>query len=291
MKANGKDQPKVSKQPVRRRTSWAKLTLFAALSLVCFVFGAGLLAIMLWKAQMLVALGLVGKVYYIVLLPLGLAAAAFLFGVLRSYGCYSGKQFGGTLELGGPVVGFVLVLILGFFLPKAEEAFALTVHVHGEAGAHDLVLRNAGVVWITLGADRRQEKIGDKGQADFKNIPNGFRGQDVPIWVEADGFETVDPEQKHKLDAESLYLAVRRKAVRLTGRVQDEAGQPIAGATIRAAGLSTESDAGGHFALTFRDDRAQNEVTLEVSAAGYELWRARVLPRANETIIMLREVP
>jgi hypothetical protein len=41
---------------------------------------------MLWNVQTLVAFGLTGDLYYIVLLPLGLAAAAFLFGdsVLRA---------------------------------------------------------------------------------------------------------------------------------------------------------------------------------------------------------------
>ena len=51
---------------------------------------------MLWKAPALVALGLSGKLYYLVLIPMALVAAAgFLFGVLRSMAIYRGKPFGG----------------------------------------------------------------------------------------------------------------------------------------------------------------------------------------------------
>jgi hypothetical protein len=55
---------------------------------------------MIWKADLLGRLGLTGNLFYIVLLPMGLAAAGSLFGVVRSYARYSGKQLGGMLELG-----------------------------------------------------------------------------------------------------------------------------------------------------------------------------------------------
>ncbi len=152
---------------------------------------------MLWNAERLVGLGLVGKVYYVVLIPLGLAVAAVLFGVLRSYAIYTGNHIGGTLDLGGPIVGFFLVVVLGFYLTKPpSEGFSVTVFVHGEAGQHDLVLRNSGDVWITLDGDLRQEKIGEKGQAEFKNLPASFRGQAVAISVKADGFEMSNPQKK-----------------------------------------------------------------------------------------------
>jgi hypothetical protein len=43
-------------------------------------------------AQLLVSLGLTGKSYYILLLALGLAAAAFLFGALQYYAGYKGRN-------------------------------------------------------------------------------------------------------------------------------------------------------------------------------------------------------
>src|SRR5580693_6830864 len=93
------------------RSLWADIA--DQLSLRGSSFGADDL-----NADLLGRLGLTGNLYYLVLLPMGLAAAVFLFGVLRSYARYSGKQLGGMLELSGPIVAFVLVVILGFVLVK-----------------------------------------------------------------------------------------------------------------------------------------------------------------------------
>ena len=72
---------------------------FAVLSLVSFLAGMILLWILVFHAELLVRLGLVGQIYYVVLIPLGLAAAGSLFGILRSYAVYRGQVLGGVLEL------------------------------------------------------------------------------------------------------------------------------------------------------------------------------------------------
>lgn len=247
---------------------------------------------MLWNTERLLALGLVGNLYYIVLLPLGLAAAAFLFGVFRSYARYTGKALNGKLELGGPIVGFALVVIGGFYLPKpTPEAFSVTVMVHGENGSHDLVLRNSGVVWITLGTDLRQEKIGDKGQADFKNVPASFRGQEVPVSVEANGFELLKPKALYALGSGSVDVTVRRKAALLTGSVRDTAGRPVTTATVRVREVQVDADLAGRFKLTILGSDGSNEVMAEIAAPGFELWRGRLVPNGGDNAVQLRRTP
>src|SRR5258706_15076097 len=124
----------VAKAVRGKRCHWSKIAPYAVVSLVSFLCGVGILALMLWNVQTLVAFGLTGNLFYIVLLPLGLSAAAFLFGVLQSYAHYKGEHCGGVLELGGPIIGTALVVIGGFFLVPNPAAFALSVYVHGEAG-------------------------------------------------------------------------------------------------------------------------------------------------------------
>ncbi len=247
---------------------------------------------MLWNAERLVSLGLAGNLNYIVLLPLGLAVAGFLFGVFRSYSRYTGKQIGGNLELGGPIVGFALVVIGGFYLPKpAPESFDVTVLVRGQKGSHDLVLRNSGTVWMTLGSDRRNEKVGDKGQADFKNVPARFRGQGVPISVEADGLEPVNADATYRIDSGSVSMVLRRQDVRLSGRVQDGDGNPVTNASVRAAGLETKVDAGGRFVFTLAQEASLGSVETEVSAPGFEIWRGKIKPNGGNAAIMLKRNP
>jgi hypothetical protein len=276
-----------SKRPLTSRAGWHDIAPFAWISLGCFAIGVGLLLLMVWKAEKLVALGLTGNLYYIVLLPLGLSAAGFLFGILRSYARYSGKVLGGVLDLGGPVVVFALVVIGGFFLPAPQTSFAITVFVHGEGGIQDLVLKNSGYVILDLGPDRRKERIGEKGEAYFSGIPANFRGQEVQLWVESEKYEPVGTDQKHRLNGSSLYLVVRRKSGRISGRVQDSNGKPLSGVEIRVAGLTGATDTSGHFEITIPGNLMAEELDLEALASGYAPGRYKAIPNANAMTITL----
>ena len=247
---------------------------------------------MLWKAEALTKLGLIGKLYYVVLLPLGLCAAVFLFGVVRSFARYKGEQFGGTLELGGPIVAAALVVVGGFLLvPKPPSTFPLTVYVHGEAGPHDLVLRNSGRVFVDLDGDRRSQSIGENGQAYFPAIPDRFRGQAVPIWVDAKGFEPIVADQRERVDGGSLYLKVRRKSGRVSGRVQNESGNPIPNAELTLAGLTSRSESSGHFKFDVPGEKLEEEMDLQAIAPGYKTQTYKVVPDANEITITLPPAP
>ena len=261
---------------------------YALISLVSFLCGLGLLVLMLWNVEKLVALGLSGNLFYIVLLPLGLAAAGFLFGVLRSYASYRGKHFGGLLELGGPIIAAAMVVIGGFVLVPSVATFPLTVYVHGEHGPQEMVLRDSGHVFLDLGGDRRSEPIGVNGQAFFPAIPANFRGQEVLAWVESENFEPLGGAQKRRLDGRSFYLPVQRKAGHVAGRVQGHNGVTLAGAEIRVAGVSVSSDRNGHFELTIPGDRLKPEMELYAVAPGYLPERYKVVPNSNEIVVDLQ---
>jgi hypothetical protein len=265
----------------------SKIAVYALVSLVSFLLGAAILGVMLWNAERLVALGLTGKLYYIVLLPLALSAAGFLFGIMHSYASYRGEQLGGVLELGGPIVAAALVVIGGFVLVPNVETFPVTVFVHGEAGPHDLVLKNNGYVIFDLGPDRRREPIGDKGQAYFPAIPAKYRGQIVSVWVDSDDYEPTGADQKSRLDSDSLYLAVRKRGGHVSGRVQDQDGNAIPDAEVQVAGISAHTDSFGNFELTIPGDRAKPEMELTAVAPGYNSKRYPVVPNSNRAVIAL----
>ena len=265
---------------------------YALVALASFLCGIGVLGLMLWKAEALTKLGLIGNLYYVVLLPLGLCAAVFFFGVVRSFARYKGEQYGGNLELGAPIVAFVLVVGGGFVLvPKPPSTFPLTVYVHGEAARNDLVLRNSGRVFVDLDGDRQSRSIGENGEAYFPAIPDRFRGQEVPIWVDATGFESTIADQKQRVDGGSLYLAVRKKSGHVSGRVQDQDGNPISGAELSVAGVLTHSGVSGHFELIIPGDKLEQEMDLQAVAHGYKAQKYKVVPNANELTITLPTAP
>lgn len=274
---------------------WPAIAPYAVLSLGSFLCALVLVGLLLWKAELLARLGLTGGFYYLVLLPLGLAVAGFLFGALRSFARYKGRHLGGVLELGGPVVGFALVVLGGFLLPPPTSNFPLTVYVHGESGPQEMVLRDQGSVLLDLGGERRSEPIGSNGQAFFPEIPASFRGQWVNVAIDADGYELADPARQYRLDGASLYLPVRKRPGHLGGSVQDEAGNPVPDATITVVGLSTKTDSSGHFDLAIPADRLRNEMQLQAVANGYAPWRGSVIPSiipsGTEVTITLTSLP
>jgi hypothetical protein len=266
---------------------WKEMIFYAVISLIGFLIGFGILGVMLWKADLLVRLGLTGNLYYIVLLPLALASAAFLFGVMQAYAHYKGKQFGGVLGLSGPIVGAALVVIGGFILVPNQTPFDFTVFVHGENVRDDLLLKNSGQVVLDLNNQRRKEKIGDNGEAYFAGVAANFRGQEVPIWVESEVAESVTKDQKARLDGAPIYLAVRLKAGHIAGRVRDENGNPLEGAKIGVAGLSTTTDSAGHLDFVIPGDRLKPELDLDTVASGYSSSHLKVVPNGNDVVIPL----
>jgi hypothetical protein len=265
---------------------------YALIALASFVCGIGVLFLMLWKVEVFHKFGLIGNLYYVVLLPLGLCAAVFLFGVVRSFARYKGEQYGGSLELGGPIVAFVLVVGGGFVLvPKPPSTFALTVYVHGETDRNDLVLRNSGRVFLDLDGDRQSRSIGENGEAYFPGIPDRFRGQEVPIWVDAKGFESTVANQKARIDGASLYLPVRRKSGHVSGRVQDQEGNPIANADLTLVGLSQHSDASGHFEFSIPGEKLEQEMDLQAVAPGHKAQKYKVVADGNDLTVTLPTTP
>jgi hypothetical protein len=263
------------------------LATYIALAAGAFLAALGVLVIMLYKHETLVQLGLVGNLYYVVLIPLGVATAVCLFGVLNSYAVYSGHVLGGTLKLGGPIVVFMLVVVLGLQIP-IPQAFSLTVFVHGEKGLQDVVLRNSGRVLLDLGADRRSAEIGDKGQAYFIGIPAIFRGQDVFATIEADSYESISPKNSIKIEGEVAYLAVRPRTVELAGYVRSDAGEPISGATVSVMGTTGHTDSTGFFKMTVLGAGLRQDVTMQVTAPGYVTWRSRTSTGAEITVMLDR---
>jgi hypothetical protein len=274
-------------KPFETRTGWGRIAPYAMLSLGSFVAGLLLIAVLLGNARLLVSLGLDGRFYYLALLPLGLAVTGFLFGALRSVALYRGKHIGGALELGGPIVGFALVVIGGFLLPPPASNFPLTVYVHGPGGHQDLPLRNQGAVLLDVGGDRRREPIGDRGQAIFPEVPANFRGQKVNVALEASGYERTDDDLL-PLDGTSLYLKVRRKASRIAGNVLDETGSAVVGATVSIGGIHTRSGQQGGFDLVLPSDRVEDRMVLRIDADSYPAWNQVVIPNGGTVTAVLR---
>ena len=269
--------------PTRKRAHpQANVFVPLVIAAITGVTGLGLLVLMLGNAQMLVGRGLTGHVWYVLLLLLGLAGAVTIFSLFKSYACYMGKTLGGALELGGPTVVMLLVVILGFYLvPAPAQQFDVTVFLHGEVGPQAVVLRNRGKLSLDLGSDRRIESVGDKGEVRIPGIPANMRGRDVALGLVDDEYELADPTPSIRLNRDVFYAAVRPKRLPLAGYVSDDRGRPLAGACASIAGKTATTGPDGRFEIMLPADLPEGDRTIIITAPGYETWRGQAVPGGN----------
>lgn len=209
------------------------LLLFAAV--IAFILAAGRLTIP-------------NGLYYFILILLGLGAAGFLFGAMRSFARYKGQSSYGNLELGGPVVVLALVVIGGFYANRAAT-FSLTVRVHGPGGPADVI--REGRLIADLAGVRRSTEIGSDGEVVFADVPAALDGQPVRLIPEVPGYEPPTSDLSVIPESHIIELALARKlyATPMHGTVRDGTGRLIRNAALNFNGgtATAVSDASGNF--------------------------------------------
>jgi hypothetical protein len=205
-------------------------------------------------------------VYYVVLLPLALAAAAFLFGAMRSHARYRGTVANGTLELGGPVVVFALVMLGGLLLANPDSTGSVTVRLTSTAGPEEPI--SHGEVVLDLGDDRRTRSVGPDGQATFAQVPASFLSGEVGVIARVDRYRMARPGPFRVSPAGVIEVPMEPVAAEtvVAGFVFDANG-PLRDALVNFAnGLVTaRTDANGNFRVTLPlEDGASVPVTVTV---------------------------
>lgn len=203
------------------------------------------------------------SVYFIVLVFVSLAAAAFLFGVLKKSSVqYQGPLPGphdsvpqGKLVATGPAALFLVVLILGFLLAPPEQKRTLKVFPFGPNGKQDVVTSAVVSVTLASGSDSASyspTKVTEFGYAPFEGIPVALTSGQIHVVVSAEHYKQPQTEYEFPRDG-TLYVALERVPVSCTlnGIVewQHPARKPIPGARIQISGMDGffKTDAFGTF--------------------------------------------
>jgi len=181
---------------------------YTTIALVGAIIGIGLLLFYVYQVPRLIEGGITNQFFYVLLLPWGLVCAVFLFGTMRSYAQFNHKKLGTSIELGGPVVVFCLVVWGGFTLIPQVEPFDLTVRFHEADGRGNLI--TAGKVFVDLDSDRRTGEIDSKGEANFKEIPHKFWGTQIKIHPQVEGYEETSIPVTVKSKSRTIDLELKR---------------------------------------------------------------------------------
>ncbi len=236
----------MSKKPDRiSKLTWVYIS--GAGSLIFFV----LAALMILFAPQVTMMGITKSIYYIVLVPVGLTSAAFLFGALRSSAKYSGKTAYGNIELTGPVVIFCLVVIGGFYFASPESEFLLTIRIN-VPGEPEKILNNGSII-LDIGDQRLDKQINENGEVSFAGVPSRYMGKSVNIIPQVKGFKVKGSNLITIPENRIIYLELeeRKDSTLLRGRVLNVNGNPVDSVLIDIeSGLaSTVTDESGLFSV------------------------------------------
>jgi len=145
----------------------------------------GLLLFLVFQADVIVASGLDHRVFYVLLVPLGLAAGAFAYGAMASTGGFSGNVGPGEVKLTGPAVFAGLVVVGGFFLVPEGGVVTLVVRVLAD-GASGVP---AAEVVLDAGQARSTASTDAGGQVVFAGLGREAVASGLTVTVTAEGYE------------------------------------------------------------------------------------------------------
>lgn len=223
--------------------------MYLAVSAGGLAVSIGLLLLLVFGSDRIMAAGLDHRVFYVLLVPLGLSGAAFVFGAMKSRAIY---RESGTREvtLTGPAFFAALVVVGGFFLVPDSGLRALAVRIDSESGGGGPV---AGArVILDWGPQRLVQVTDGSGQASFLGLPPGASA--LTIEAEAEGHSAVQRtfEEIPSDGVVRLSLPPRADSLRVTGTVLDrEAQRPVEGVILSfASGTAVDTtDALGNFGV------------------------------------------
>jgi hypothetical protein len=259
---------------------------YAWVSLIAFLVGAVLMALFAIFGRDLVGTDLAGQLYYIILIPCALASAAFLFGFMRSYATFTGHVLNKKLELGGPVVGALLVVLGGFYLVPGKGDFDITVRLVGSHAEKALKSADEAGNKAKISMDRGaggtvETELSSSGYAIFPKVTAGQATFKITGISE---LALVEPEKKYTIDREKtieLKVKMPDSYGRVRGRVTDFAtkqglqGVAVALETSRKT-FTERTDEHGYFTFDIPEEYRVTECTLRVEKSGYktdeEVW-------------------
>ncbi len=234
---------------------------------------------------------------------LALGAVVFLFREVIRKKIFSklSKQQSFTILL------VVMVLITGlsvysinlYFSNESDGRGQLTVLVHGENGKDDVVLPNRGEVKLIYGDAIVLEKINDKGEATFKQLPAEFFDEKATVEIlfsdpEGEPYSVAYPDSVYHLTAHQyIPLEVRLAGLHeIKGIVKDfETGEFIDSARVSILGAETYSNEFGEYFLTIPTELQKQFQTIRAMKKGYNAVELTDIPTQteNELPILLKK--
>lgn len=267
-----------------KRNSWLYISgifflLSFILSIVLVLFG-----------KQFEALGIIGNIYYIILIPLGFSSAAFLAGAMKSYASFQSNASVtyGKLQLTGPIVIFALVVGGGFIMPNLskKETFPIKIRVSSSDKATNLF--NQGRLFLYIGQERKSAEI-HEGEAKFENIPEAYKNKNVKLIPDINNYQLADSNDILLAGNENYIdiILVRTKqslVTQIRGSIMSKDNVPVRNAFINfGSGLATG----------YTDENGDFKISVPLSSGEKVLLKVTVnnTTRFNENVTLSQTIP
>jgi hypothetical protein len=224
------------------------------------------------------------KVFYIILVLFGISASAMIFGAMNSYGILKGKRFDTKFYFTGPVVGVILIVLGGFYLPRTATRQTLSVRVIND---RKTPVTN-GKVTLYFSNFTREQLIDDKGLALFAGINEEDLTGKIKFDIVSDGYSRLTFDTLlYKFDPIQL-MVYQSKVVHISGKVTTADEMPIQNVEIVIDGTRFfgKSVTNGSYSIELIGYEAGDEINLVTSHKDYkDKTKSLVLDRKEMTNI------
>lgn len=193
-----------------------------------------------------------GIIYYIILIPLAIAAA-FLFQTSTSSFSFTGKVLNGRLRLSGSVVVACLVVAGGTIVPDIikipDREFDLHVYFYGDKLKSTII--REGIVRFVYDGKSETKNIDLEGKITLSGLRTTLKGKDIQINVFAENFYPARevlriPDQGKTIE---VVLNPKTDTTHLYGNIIDTKNQPLSNATIYFGQYQSTTDQLGAYEL------------------------------------------
>lgn len=177
----------------------------------------------------------------------------------------------------------ILSLLYIFAIP-----ISLTVEIHDDK--HHLPLPEGAVLWVN-GAEYPMNRLDTT--ITINNLPGYYRGRGLPVKLMTKWYKTVNENVPIGCGIRShMTKTLQRDETfsEFSGRVIDEDGNPIKGATLIMEGKKQTTDCDGHFCFTFIVEEQSETKEISIKMKGYiDYQREDECPNTNLTYILRKE--
>jgi hypothetical protein len=207
------------------------------------------------------------KIFYIVLIIFGISASALIFGAMNSYGVLTGEHLATKFHLTGPVVGVILVVVGGFYLPKGAARQTLSITAVNEQ--HIPVAR--GKVTIYFPHYTREQSFDNNGQAVFSDINEDELTGKIKFDITSDGYSRLTFDTLIKTFASIQITLSQMRVIHISGKVITAAESPITDVVLMVDGTRfySKSITDGSYSFEITGYSIGDQVNLVTSHKNY----------------------